>query len=62
MEKESFAIRLIDALGGTCEVARLCDIKPPSVTGWKTYGIPKPWIKYFEQIRPDLFADNKKAA
>lgn len=26
---------LIEALGGTLAVARMCDIKPPSVSGWK---------------------------
>lgn len=26
---------LIKELGGTNEVARMCDVKPPSVTGWK---------------------------
>lgn len=31
---------LIELLGGTTEVARLMDVKPPSVSGWKTTGIP----------------------
>ena len=47
--------RVIDKLGGTCAVARMCDIKPPSVTEWRTAGIPKPWLKYFMCVRPDLF-------
>lgn len=49
------ANKLIDDLGGTNEVARLCDVKPPSVSEWRRNGIPKPWLKYFKAIRPDLF-------
>lgn len=29
---------LIEALGGTFAVAALCNIKPPSVSGWKESG------------------------
>lgn len=31
---------LIDKLGGTTAVAKLLNIKPPSVHGWRTGGIP----------------------
>lgn len=31
---------LIDKLGGPAAVAKLLDIKPPSVVGWRTHGIP----------------------
>jgi hypothetical protein len=48
---------IIDALGGTLAVARMCDIKGPSVSEWKRNGIPKPWRLYFEQLRPDIFGD-----
>ena len=30
---------LIEKLGGTCEVARLSGIRPPSVTAWKASGV-----------------------
>lgn len=53
------AIKVIDALGGTYAVARLCGIQPPSVSEWKKNGIPKPWLMFFEQRNPELF---KKAA
>ena len=55
MDKQELASYVIDSLGGTSAVARLCEIEPPSVTGWKTHGIPKPWIKYFRCVRPDVF-------
>lgn len=31
---------LIDKLGGTTAVARLLNVKPPSVHGWRAAGIP----------------------
>ena len=37
MENPSF---VIDRLGGTNAVARRTGVKPPSVTGWRTNGIP----------------------
>lgn len=46
---------LIDALGGTSAVARLFDIKPPSVSNWRTVGIPKARLMYLRLSRPDLF-------
>jgi len=52
---------IIDALGGTLAVARMCDIKGPSVSEWKRNGIPKPWRRYFEQLRPDIFGDPPEA-
>jgi len=54
-EDKKTASRIIDAMGGTSAVARLCEIKQPSVTNWRENGIPKPWLKYFRCIRPDLF-------
>jgi len=47
---------VIDALGGTSEVARLCDIQPPSVSEWRHRGIPKAQLKYLQLARPDVFA------
>lgn len=59
----SAASELIDKLGGTTEVARLCDIRPPSVSEWRRKGIPKPWMKFLELARPDAFpiGDRRKA-
>jgi len=31
---------MIDTLGGTAAVARLLNVKPPSVHAWRTGGIP----------------------
>lgn len=49
--------KIIDALGGTAAVARLFDIKPPSVSEWKQEGrgIPKARLQTLRLLRPDLF-------
>lgn len=53
-------IDVIEKLGGTSEVARLCEIEPPSVSEWKRNGIPKARLMYLRAIRPDIFADGQK--
>lgn len=45
---------LIDAAGGTGAVAKLCDIKPPSVSGWRNEGIPKAQRKFLALALPHL--------
>ena len=52
-DKSVLANLVIDALGGTCAVAYLCDIQPPSVSDWRKNGIPKPWMKFFEAAYPE---------
>lgn len=47
--------KIIDALGGTTEVARLCRVRPPSVSGWRVNGIPAARRQYLELLRPDVF-------
>lgn len=47
--------KIIDALGGTAAVAKLCKVKPPSVSEWRTNGIPDARLQFLEVIRPDVF-------
>lgn len=47
--------KIIDALGGTAEVARLCNIKQPSVSEWRREGIPPARRQYLELLRPEVF-------
>jgi len=49
------ANHVIDRLGGTFAVARLCRIKPPSVSGWRKYGIPPAREQFLRLLRPDIF-------
>lgn len=57
------ANKIIDDLGGTNEVARLCDIQPPSVSEWREKNaIPKARLMFLRLLRPDVFAkaENKE--
>lgn len=47
--------KIIDLLGGTNAVAKLCEIKPGSVSDWRKYGIPKARLMFLKLIRPDVF-------
>lgn len=47
--------KIIDELGGTATVARLCKVKAPSVSAWRKTGIPPARRQYLEVIRPDVF-------
>lgn len=56
MTTEKTPDEIIDALGGTSEVARLCEVQPPSVSGWRKLGIPKAQLKFLRLARPAVFA------
>ncbi|MBN8803126.1 MAG: hypothetical protein J0H05_15890 [Stenotrophomonas acidaminiphila] len=49
--------QIIDALGGTATVARLCRVKAPSVSDWRKNGIPDARRQYLELLRPDVFQE-----
>lgn len=49
------ASKIIDDLGGTSEVAKLCRVKMPSVSWWRKQGIPEARLMYLKVIRPDIF-------
>lgn len=40
------ATQVIEALGGTAEVARIFNISMPSVSAWKAEGIPEARVMY----------------
>lgn len=46
---------LITMLGGTAAVARLVNVKSPSISGWRVNGIPSARRQYLAVIRPDVF-------
>lgn len=46
---------IIDRLGGTNEVARLCNVRAPSVSQWRKDGIPRAREMYLRAVRPDVF-------
>lgn len=45
---------IIDALGGTSAVARVCQVKAPSVCEWRERGIPKARRMYLELKFPKV--------
>jgi hypothetical protein len=47
--------QIIDALGGTSETARLCEVQPASVSEWRKTGIPKARMMFIRLARPDIF-------
>lgn len=54
--------RIIDALGGTAEVARICNVKQPSVSEWRANGIPQARLMYLRLLRPDVFSEAEGSA
>lgn len=56
MKTELPTSEVVRRCGGTCAVARMCDLTPPSVSGWiKHDRIPKGWLRYLKTVRPDVF-------
>ena len=45
---------LIDELGGTVAVAKLCRVSPQAVSQWRINGIPYSRLMYLEVIKPRL--------
>lgn len=62
------ASEVINALGGTVKVAKICGISPEAVTQWRgkpvsqnlSYeeGIPKAWRLFFETKYKKIFKDS----
>lgn len=48
--------QLIERLGGVRAVAKLCDIRDPSVYQWRHRGIPRARRQFLELLRPEVFA------
>ena len=52
---DQLANTVIDRLGGTSAVAKICECKPPSVHGWRVNGIPKPRLQFLRLAYPQAF-------
>ena len=54
--EQAKANRIIDALGGTFAVSRLCsNASPQAVSDWRKKGLPPAREQLFRYLRPDLF-------
>lgn len=49
------ANQIIDAIGGTSAVAKLCNVTTGAVSQWREDGIPRARLMYLRVIRPDVF-------
>ncbi len=47
--------QLIDALGGTAKVARLCEVEMAAVSQWRHDGIPNARLMFLKLARPEVF-------
>jgi hypothetical protein len=50
--RDHIADLIIDGLGGTVAVAKLCEIDPSAVSQWRWDGIPRNRLKYLRLARP----------
>lgn len=48
------ATTVVERLGDTAEVARMFEVRMPSVSDWKKYGIPKARMMFIRAVRPDV--------
>lgn len=46
---------VIDRLGGTGAVARICEVDPASISGWRKKGIPKARVQFLRVVYPEAF-------
>lgn len=46
---------LIDELGGTSEVARLCNVESQAVSKWRRCGIPPARLQFLQAMFPEMF-------
>jgi hypothetical protein len=60
--KRCDADALIDELGGTVAVARLCEVTSQAVTQWRRTGIPRARLMYLRAVKPAAFAGREQSA
>lgn len=53
---------VIERLGGSTKVARLCRIRPQAVSQWRRDGIPQARLDFLRLLRPDAFDAAEAAA
>ena len=53
--------QIIDALGGSGEVARLCEVSVSAVSQWRKDGIPRARLMYIQLAHPEIFGKTQKS-
>lgn len=54
MKKE----HVIDRMGGTSEVARICDVTTGAVSQWRKSGIPRARLMFLRLVKPEAFKES----
>ena len=49
--------KIIDRLGGTTEVAKICGLTTGRISQWRHEGLPKSWEKFLRSAFPDVFKE-----
>lgn len=62
METDTDTEKIIEALGGTGAVAKLCEVTDGAVSQWRYNGIPRARLMFLRVIRPDVFCKPKPHA
>lgn len=53
---------VIDRLGGTGAVSRICEVSSQAVSKWRRTGIPKTQKKFLCAVYPEVFAEGPDCA
>ncbi len=57
------AVTLIEVLGGSVAVSKICGVTHAAVSQWKRNGVPRPWAMFFREKFPSYFdADGRVTA
>ena len=46
--------KIVEAFGGTNNLARLLGLAPAAISQWKVHGIPRAWMAYLLVKKPDI--------
>jgi len=52
--------QIIDKLGGTLEVSKVCSVTLGAVSQWRKNGIPPARLMYLRLLRPEVFENQKE--
>ena len=53
--KQNNHSQIIDKIGGTVAVARICKVSSQAVSKWRSAGIPEARLMYLKVVKPEAF-------
>lgn len=60
MTPQALANHVINALGGTKAVAEICQVRAPSVSEWRTNGLPRAREQFLRLRNPEAFVVSRR--